>query len=176
MTYKAKSSAVRAAKKLHGENYAEKCSIVAVDGGFMVQDLNAPATPAPSLLIDDNSDKTRLQQIEDLTARLAALNAKPAPKPRDPSKSLGGRPIDPQQAKTRRSLVSFINAQGGKAFTVKQAKAKLKQKLQHVSNAMRWAEATGLVERIGYKAEAVKRPGRRELEFKAKAQPQQQAA
>ncbi|MNC41404.1 hypothetical protein D3C75_901710 [compost metagenome] len=170
MTYKAKSSAIRAAKKLHGDNWADKCEIVSIDGVFTVK----------TLAIHDDSEATRLKQIEDLTARLAALNTpatvKAEPKPRDNTKSLGGRPIDPQQAKTRRSLVSFINAQNGQVFTVKQAKAKLKQKLQHVSNAMRWAETTGLVERVGYKTEAVKRPGRRELEFKAKAQPQQQAA
>lgn len=180
-TYKAKSSAIRAAKKLHGDNWAEACKIVAVADGFSVE----------TLRIHDNNEDTRLKMVEELKAGLAKLNkptkvvtaampvkgpvnaTAPATDARN-TKSAGGRPIDPTQAKTRRSLVTFIAAQNGNQFTVKQVRAKLKQKLQHVSNAMRWAEHNNLVARIGYKED--KRPGRRELIFKAVAVEQKNAA
>jgi hypothetical protein len=171
-TYKAKSSAVRAAKKLHGDNWAEMCNIVPGVDGFTVE----------TLRIHDDSEATRLKMVEELTAGLKALDAVETPvkvvelTQTGNTKSLGGRPISANQTKTRRSLVTFINAQNGQEFTVKQARKKLKMKLMHVSNAMRWAESTGLVVRMGYKVDEVKRPGRRELIFKAVAVEQKQAA
>lgn len=172
-TYKAKSSATRAAKKLHGDNWAEACKIVPVADGFTIE----------TLRIHDDSEATRLKMVEELTAGLKALNepakvvnAATAVQATGGTKSLGGRPISANQTKTRRMLVTFINAQNGQEFTVKQARKKLKMKLMHVSNAMRWAESTGIVSRMGYKVDDVKRPGRRELIFKAVAVEHKQAA
>lgn len=163
--YSAKSSAVRAAKKLHGDNWADLCKIVpAVGGGFEIQ--NNPTTAIES----------DIQTVaEKLKANLAALTpATPKAKP-DNTKSVGGRPISPVQVKTRRSLVTYLNSLNGAQFTVKQARAKIKQKMQHISNAVRWAESTGLVERIDY-LENKGRPGRRELIFKPVVAQVQKAA
>lgn len=165
--YTAKSSAVRAAKKLHGDNWETLCKIVpAVGGGFEIQ--NNPVT-AIEANIQDAAEK--------LKASLAALTPATPKAKAEPTqnKSVGGRPISPVQVKTRRSLVTFIESLKGAQFTVKQARAKIKQKMQHISNAVRWAESSGLIERIDY-LENKGRPGRRELIFKPVVAQAQKAA
>lgn len=80
-------------------------------------------------------------------------------------KAKGGRPISDEQVKARRRLTDWIAKQTG-IFTVKGAVKALKLKKMHISNGFRWAEQTGLIERVDYKIE--KRPGRREVNYKQK--------
>lgn len=169
-TYTAKASATRAAKKAHGDNWAEVCKIVPVGDRFAIEVLR----------VHDDSEAARLQMVEELKAGLAAINkpaAKPKatvtalvplagnPNPTGPTKS-AGRPISELQVKVRRRLVEYIRKQGAGNFGVKEATKALKLKKMHVSNAFRWCEHQGYIERLGYKQTAEKRPGRKEVMYK----------
>lgn len=171
-TYTAKASATRAAKKAHGDNWAEVCKVVPVGDRFAIE----------MLRVHDDSEATRLQMVEELKAGIAAIN-KPAAKPKATVTALvpvsnnpnttgpastksAGRPISELQVKVRRRLVEYIRKQGAGNFGVKEATKALKLKKMHVSNAFRWCEHQGYIERLGFKQTAEKRPGRKEVMYK----------
>ncbi|UOL48837.1 hypothetical protein [Pseudomonas phage Astolliot] len=108
--YKLKSSASRAAKRIHGDNWAETHVIIQTGETFGI---------SPKVVVE-----------------VAEKNPR-------------GRPISESQVKVRRRVVSFIRGQGDQGFTVKAVTKALKLKRMHVSNAMRWAENSLIVKRIG---------------------------
>ena len=176
-TYSAKASASRAAKKAHGDDWATICKVVAVGDRFAIEVLR----------IHDDSEATRMQMVEELKAGIEAINkpavkAKPKatvtvlvplaanPNATGPTKSVG-RPISELQVKVRRRLVEYIRKQGAGNFGVKEATKTLKLKKMHVSNAFRWCEHQGYIERLGFKPTAEKRPGRKDVMYKTVSLP-----
>ena len=176
-TYKEKSSANRAAKKAHGDNWAEVCKVVPVGERFAIELLKLETEAAKvveelkaGLEILKGSKKTnnvrQLVPVAGGNAKSKVINLAPTAG----ENRSAGRPISTDQIKVRRRLVEFMRKQNTGQFTVKQATKALKLKRMHVSNAMRWAELSGLVKRLGY--ETCKRPGRKDVLFTVLALPE----
>lgn len=131
-----------------------------------------PKGPAVADLVAELKARTDALQTGMKAPAKALVAVASKPKAQTPAKaaapvekSKGGRPISDDQVKTRRRLADWISKQTG-IFTVKGAVKALRLKKMHVSNGFRWAEQTGLIERVDYKVE--KRPGRREVNYKQK--------
>lgn len=183
-TYAAKTSATRAAKKAHGDNWAEVCKVVMVGDRFEIKMLQVESDPAKVLeqlqaglnVLQAGKPKkaSNIRQLVPLSgdkSKATVINMTP---------TLGenrsaGRPISPDQIKVRRRLVEFMRKQGDGQFTVKDATKTLKLKRMHVSNAMRWAKNSGLVKSVGFKPNENSRAGRKDLLFVVVALPAPEA-
>lgn len=87
-----------------------------------------------------------------------------APVVATPVKKGAGRPLSSEAAKVRRRVVgAFVKlaAAGEIEVTVKATAKTVKLKKSTVSNTIRWAEAEGILTRIGYKLKSG--PGRKEV-------------
>lgn len=172
-TYSARSTANRAAKTTYGDNWAEICKVVPVGDRFEIQSLCTHSTTEATALLQTIADlKAGLDWISKPTIKrkpkvtaLVSVSANPNTTGPASTKS-AGRPISELQVKVRRRLVEYIRKQGAGNFGVKEATKALKLKKMHVSNAFRWCEHQGYIERLGYKQTAEKRPGRKEVLYK----------
>ena len=176
-TYKEKSSANRAAKKQHGDNWASVCKVVAVGERFAIEMLQIETEAAKVVeelkaglqILKGTKKASNVRQLVPVSGDKAGVKVINIAPTAGETRS-AGRPISADQIKVRRRLVEFMRKQGAGQFTVKQATKALKLKRMHVSNAMRWAETSKLVQRLGY--EPNKRPGRKDVLFTVIALPE----
>lgn len=101
----------------------------------------------------------------------------PVPVAATPAKRGVGRPISSEAAKVRRRVVgAFVKlaASGEIEVTVKATAKTVKLKKVTVSNTIRWAEAEGILTRVGYKLKSG--PGRKEVFYTINADKLAEAA
>lgn len=129
----------------------------------------APVQVAPVVEVPKQSPELVNKLIDDAMTRANAA--------KQPAKRGVGRPISSEAAKVRRRVVgSFVKlaAAGEIEVTVKATAKAVKLKKVTVSNTIRWAEAEGILTRIGYKLKSG--PGRKEVFYTINADKLAEAA